>query len=236
MSIKLSRLVVAGNDAATFLQGQTTADINKLSFINDESETHQCGLSAICNRQGRVITLFWAIKVDNNTFHLLLPAILAEKVQKHLSVFIFRSKVEITLDEPSIEDLNTLPKDLLIPWITEQNSEEYVPQMLSLDLLKAINFKKGCYTGQEIVARMQYLGKHKRRLALITAKLAEDLQVNATLLNNEGKNAGTVVYSEGDKALAVIRLEYQDSALKINAPITIQNIWHEEEAEENEEK
>lgn len=236
MSIQLSRLVVTGSDAATFLQGQTTADVTKPTFFQESSSDLPCGLSAICNRQGRVITLFWEIKVDTETFHLLLPSSLAEKVQKHLSVFIFRSKVKITLDEPSAEDLNTLPTTLVIPWITAENSEEYVPQMLSLDLLGAINFKKGCYTGQEIVARMQYLGKHKRRLALIKADDPTDLQINADITDHNDKNAGKIVYSEGDLALAVIRLEHQNASLKINAPITLVNIWHDEDADQNEEK
>lgn len=230
MSIKLSRLVVAGKDAANFLQGQTTADINKLTFI-DQSPDHQYGLSAICNRQGRVISLFWALKVDDETFHLLLPESLAEKVQKHLTIFIFRSKVTLTRDEPSSEDLATLPQSLIIPWIIADNSEEYVPQMLSLDLLEAINFKKGCYTGQEIVARMQYLGKHKRRLARIIAEDQDDLIVNAKILDQNEKEAGTIVYSVGDEALAVIRLEQQDLSLKIHSPIQITHIWHDDEPE-----
>lgn len=230
MSIQLSRLVVSGKDAATFLQGQTTADVNKLAFIGDDKPN--CGLSAICNRQGRVISLFWAIKVDDETFHLLLPESLAEKIQKHLTIFIFRSKVTITLDQPSAEDLATLPTELIIPWITAENSEEYVPQMLSLDLLQAISFKKGCYTGQEIVARMQYLGKHKRRLALITTEMPEELSINVKILNENDQDAGTIVYSEGNHALAVIRLEQQDADLKITHPIQINHIWHEEDTEE----
>lgn len=228
MSIKLRRLIVTGKDAANFLQGQTTADINKLTFI-DQDPAHSFGLSAICNRQGRVISLFWAIQIDAETFHLLLPESLADKVQKHLTIFIFRSKVTITQDEPLAEDLATLPEALIIPWIIDENSEEYVPQMLSLDLLKAINFKKGCYTGQEIVARMQYLGKHKRRLALIHTEHQEDLEVNAKILDENDKDAGTIVYSEGNKALAVIRLEYLEKALKIQNPIKISHIWHDDE-------
>ena len=129
-----------------------------------------------------------------------------------------------------------MPKALVIPWINAENSEEYVPQMLSLDLLGAINFKKGCYTGQEIVARMQYLGKHKRRLALLQSEDATDLQMNADIIDNNGNNAGTIVYSEGDSALAVIRLEHKDASLKINAPIKLLNIWHEEDADQNEDK
>lgn len=51
--------------------------------------------------------------------------------------------------------------------------EEFVPQMVNLDLLDGINFKKGCYTGQEIVARTHYLGKVKRRTHLAHVEVAE---------------------------------------------------------------
>lgn len=49
-------------------------------------------------------------------------------------------------------------------WVSQATFEEFVPQMLNLELLGGISFKKGCYPGQEIVARTQYLGKVKRRL------------------------------------------------------------------------
>ena len=54
-----------------------------------------------------------------------------------------------------------------IPVILPQTQEQFVPQMANLELLGGVNFKKGCYPGQEIVARMQYLGKLKRRMYLV---------------------------------------------------------------------
>jgi folate-binding protein YgfZ len=51
-----------------------------------------------------------------------------------------------------------------IPSIVTQTSEAFVPQMVNLELVDGVSFKKGCYPGQEIVARMQYLGKLKRRM------------------------------------------------------------------------
>ena len=53
-----------------------------------------------------------------------------------------------------------------IPVILPQTQEQFVAQMVNLELLGGVNFKKGCYPGQEIVARMQYLGKLKRRMYL----------------------------------------------------------------------
>lgn len=53
-----------------------------------------------------------------------------------------------------------------IPWLTTATSEQFIPQMLNLDKLGGISFNKGCYTGQEIVARTHYLGKAKRAMFL----------------------------------------------------------------------
>ncbi len=52
------------------------------------------------------------------------------------------------------------------PTVVNETIEAFVPQMLNLHLINGVSFKKGCYTGQEVVARMQYLGKLKRRMYL----------------------------------------------------------------------
>jgi folate-binding protein YgfZ len=59
-----------------------------------------------------------------------------------------------------------------IPDIELKTQEQFVPQMLNLDILNGINFKKGCYTGQEIVARTHYLGSVKRRTYLASIQSA----------------------------------------------------------------
>jgi tRNA-modifying protein YgfZ len=53
-----------------------------------------------------------------------------------------------------------------IPFISQATSELFVPQMVNLELVNGVSFKKGCYPGQEIVARSHYLGKAKRRMFL----------------------------------------------------------------------
>jgi folate-binding protein YgfZ len=72
-----------------------------------------------------------------------------------------------------------------VPQITPPTQEQFVPQMVNLELLGGVNFKKGCYPGQEIVARSQYLGKLKRRTALAT-------------IDNAAALAGQEVFSTAD--------------------------------------
>lgn len=60
-----------------------------------------------------------------------------------------------------------------VPSITAATQEQFVPQMINFELIGGVNFKKGCYPGQEIVARSQYLGKLKRRAVLATIATAD---------------------------------------------------------------
>jgi folate-binding protein YgfZ len=67
--------------------------------------------------------------------------------------------------------------------ISKATQEQFVPQMINYELLGGVNFKKGCYPGQEIVARSQYLGKLKRRTTLVSipdATAAAGMEVFAT--------------------------------------------------------
>lgn len=75
-----------------------------------------------------------------------------------------------------------------IPWLTTETSEEFIPQMLNLDLLGGISFNKGCYTGQEIVARTHYLGKTKRALFLAECDTPFTPAPNSALIDD---SAGT---------------------------------------------
>lgn len=80
------------------------------------------------------------------------------------------------------------------PWITPATQETFVPQMINFELIGGVNFKKGCYPGQEIVARTQYLGKVKRRMALFQTD-AKDITAGTELFssNDPGQPCGTVV-------------------------------------------
>jgi folate-binding protein YgfZ len=100
-----------------------------------------------------------------------------------------------------------------VPLITAATQEQFVPQMINFELLGGVNFKKGCYPGQEIVARSQYLGKLKRRTALATiddAGVTPGTEVFAP--NDPGQPCGMVVNAApngagGVDALVEMKLE-----------------------------
>lgn len=106
-----------------------------------------------------------------------------------------------------------------LPNVYRETAEAFVPQMLNLQLVNGVSFKKGCYTGQEVVARMQYLGKLKRRMYLAHAETAT-LPVPGTELSSpssaSGQGAGKVVRAAaspkgGYDMLCVIEIAAADS-------------------------
>ncbi|MCO7187044.1 MULTISPECIES: transcriptional regulator [unclassified Pseudoalteromonas] len=89
------------------------------------------------------------------------------------------------------------------PQLSESSIDEYVPQMVNLQALGAISFKKGCYTGQETVARMRYLGKNKRALYIVKGQAAAHPQESELEIQLDGDNwrrAGKVLHQAYDSA------------------------------------
>lgn len=81
-------------------------------------------------------------------------------------------------------------------WITRAISDAFLPQDLNLqtDAIDGVNFKKGCYTGQEIVARMHYKGKLKRHLYRFDVNATQDISIGAELvIGDKPQSVGTVV-------------------------------------------
>ncbi len=79
-----------------------------------------------------------------------------------------------------------------LPTVDLRLSDEFVPQMLNWQALGGLNFKKGCYTGQEVVARMKYLGNLKRRMYLATLD-ADQAPTIGEKLFVDAENAGQIV-------------------------------------------
>jgi tRNA-modifying protein YgfZ len=101
-----------------------------------------------------------------------------------------------------------------LPQIYLATREAFVAQMLNLDLLDGISFSKGCYTGQEIIARTQHLGRIKRRLYRLRLPLG-DWRIGAPLHLSDGRT-GRIVEAihvgDGFEALAVLNLQASGSA------------------------
>lgn len=237
-----SVIEVAGEEAESFLQNLLTNDIRTLT-----ANTAQ--LSGFCNPKGRLLSLFYVIKREQN-FLLVLATDLTESIAQRLNMFKLRSKVDITVrpelkvmgylsqapltnqaidfwsgvslngeltiylpghlhrhlvissGETTIKEESQIGAENLwtsadikagLPMVYLQSKEQFTPQQLNLDLVGGVSFKKGCYPGQEVVARLHYLGKPSRRLFLAQLKTVDIPEPNLEVANESGEVAGHVV-------------------------------------------
>jgi len=197
----LGVLAFRGVDAAKFLQGQLSADIERLAVGAST-------LAGLHNPQGRVIALLAVGRISATELCAVSPRELVPAVIQRLRKYVLRAKVTIDevsdalrvfgceagtaiphgvaalpagsrrlllvpqerLGEIGVADATALARWRLadvaegLPQVYAATSEAFVAQMLNLDLLGAIAFDKGCYTGQEVIARAHYRGRVKRRL------------------------------------------------------------------------
>ena len=108
---------------------------------------------------------------------------------KQDSEFSFDSLTGLTEKRP--EFWQELDLDAGIFLIGKDDIEQYTPEEASMDLVNFVSFEKGCYTGQEIVARMHYKGKGLKRLHLVTFSSSDAIS-SGQLVNSEGKQLGVL--------------------------------------------
>ncbi len=211
-----STITLSGEDAFDFLQGQLAADLSTLTDSNTV-------LSAWCNPKGRVICLF-RVSRHGDALALAVPTELVEELVKRLTMFRFRSKVEIAVrgtgpDELGIagsyEDWRLDNLRAGVPEILAAQSEAFTPHMLNLDLLNAVSFDKGCYPGQEVVARTHFRGTTKRRC--LRFESTTPVSPGDKVSDGE-RDVGEVLNAIGTDLLAVVPVD------KAGEPLTIHEI------------
>ena len=187
----LAGLTLAGPDAATFLQGYLTCDVETL-------EEGVGAPMAYCNIKGRVLANGWAHgRADR--IELIVHASVTDTLTAHMSKYLVfaRSRLEPAsryrtvaaggrdaavelrptgcfavrvsdTDATGVDEAETDLDRLCIGAgfgvVSAAVSERFLPQMLGLTDIGAVSFTKGCYLGQEVVARAQYRGEVKRRI------------------------------------------------------------------------
>ena len=179
---------LVGSDAASFLQGYVTCDV--------ESITPETAVPmAFTSLKGRVIANGWMFGSPAEVNFIVHQSVV-EALDAHLSKYLVFSKSTITEGEKSIVGFSTSgsTSTTLEPFnwpveafpqhaysqehpalldaavtqefaiVTKNTADRFLPQMLGLTLFQTVNFNKGCYLGQEIIARAEHRGVIKRRL------------------------------------------------------------------------
>jgi len=216
-------VMIEGASAAEFLQGYLTSDTQRLS-------AGEVLPMAVCNIKGRVLANGWALCLDDGVgllvhhsvterLALLLgpylnfsPAALADEAPLYVRVdqvdgIALNDDVRV-VPLAALPDVYTDLSDEINDRLVERNfalvsaavSEQFLPQMLDLDQHGAVDFDKGCYLGQEIVARAQHRGSVKRRLQRVS------LEGVAVQVGDSWDTDGTAVNVAGTQALVVAKV------------------------------
>ena len=235
----LARVVFEGADAASFLQGQLSADTAALP-------NGKWTRAAYCSRQGRVLASVVLCRAADDCYVAAVCADIADDLIARLSRFVLRAKVNMHRDDGGVAfacgDDGVFERDgdgeLVVydsadvgdgsgdwqqweiargvPWVGKATQEMFLPQFINLDLLGGVDFKKGCYVGQEVVARLHYRGSVKRRAMVVSGGGAPPAE-GAKITDGGDGNAGEIINAAanggGFTALAAVILAKEGDAL-----------------------
>jgi len=108
------------------------------------------------------------------------------------------------------------------PWITTQTTQKFLPQILNLDLIDGLDYQKGCYPGQEIIARLHFRGQLKRSLYLATCAHESCPESGNQVSANDKQIVGTVINAQTSQdesyLLAVIDNNSIENKLSLRTP------------------
>ena len=143
------------------------------------------------------------------------------KLNEQQSVVLVETLDSIDLADESEWETSCINNN--VPEVILATTEKFVPQLLNLDVDEVgVNFTKGCYPGQEVVARLHYLGKSKRRMRQFQAdaefRVGDELIVSGS---KSAKASGIVVrqvkLADKSLCLATVEVAYEDDEIRLNS-------------------
>lgn len=210
-TLSFTAFVLNGPDAEKFLQGQVTVNVSSLTA--DEYRP-----TAICDLKGRVNFGLWLKKYSTESIEVVVADDQRDALQAHIKKYGAFSKFQLDAAPPvypaivegkasfshndegvSLEQWQHTAINQGQAWITAQTAGLFQPQELRLHQRGGVDYDKGCYLGQEIIARLWFRAKPKHWLHLIRAgigdmpaagqQLADDIQIVNAIASADGWQA-----------------------------------------------
>lgn len=164
----------------------------------------------LCSRQNGSDGEVWSCRSTSAGIAITLPGALQLTIEKGV-------------DGESNHEAELIGAGL--PEVSAATSGELLPQSINLDLIGGVSFNKGCYTGQEIVARLHFRGTPARRLYQLTKPTGMKLNRGEKIIDNNGTAVGMVVRDAADSEilLASLKTKAADSELSNEAGVRLTN-------------
>lgn len=230
--IKKIQWTIKGQDRKEFLQGQLTTNLSTL-------EQNYWIPTAYCSLQGKVLAIFWLAHFPDH-YRICVSPDLSDTLEKRLRLYTLGKRITIekitdttlTFTASTTRTATLAEKQLVLGGIETNNmltlitakladitvatSDQFLPQMLGLEDNGGLSYEKGCYVGQEVIARAHYKGGINRHLQHLIGDGA--LSIGQILQTQTGVPAATILQSATDTegkthALAVVQDRYIDSIL-----------------------
>jgi tRNA-modifying protein YgfZ len=186
---------VVGADARSYLQGQLSQDMA-------EVDREGSAWSWLLQPDGKVTALLRVVRESDEHFNLEVDIGYGEAVVARLKRFLLRVKVELSLSTVEVDDAEPTRTRIERRWpaMGTELDESTIPNAAGIND-RTVSFKKGCYTGQELVARVDSRGNNTpTSLHLVRASTGQ-LVVGSTA-SVDGKVVATVTSADADIALA----------------------------------
>lgn len=212
-NLAFSSFTLDGVDAQKFLQGQVTLNVEALA----ENVTRY---TTICSLKGRIQFGLWLTKRNPESFEIVTTQDQSEEFAKHMRKYGAFAKMKLAPTAPVFPVLNgdstdftTTETDIQLwqrqaietgqAWISATTAELFQPQELRLHQREGVHYDKGCYIGQEIIARLWFKAKPKSWLHLVQG--TGDVPAPATQLNKDIQIVNSIAIEGGYKALVVAK-------------------------------
>jgi len=134
----------------------------------------------------------------NNRLHLFLPDVSASRcliIDETPALQSVWEELSQSMSPADSRCWDCLDMERGIAWLSDATSEQFLPQELNLEDIGGLSFTKGCYPGQEIVARVHYRGQAKRRMYGGHAETGTAACPGMKLVDDSGKTAGSIIRS-----------------------------------------
>lgn len=219
MTLTYAAIALTGPDVAALLNPLLTVDVDPACGASAAEPLY----GALLTPQGKILNEMAISPGPGDGVTLTTPADARDGLLKRLGLYKLRADVVITPGDAEPSRLGLLTAADAPHQGLDYGEADVFPTDVNLDLLGGVDYKKGCFVGQEVASRMRRRGSIRKRTLIAAAPDGADLAVGGAITDAEGAKIGVVTSAQGGRGLALVRIDRLLSAGALDAALTIEN-------------